>query len=306
MEEKFLLPEGASCGFRALTKGKDGNLYIGSNDGCLYSFDIDSTSFKKASELLPHKTCCTGAYTSVSGKIYVGIYPDGNFFQYDPLTGSTKRFSTLPKGNLGLYCTGFIDLPDGKMLIMTTGGNPGIVLFDPESGKTEIVYEGNTEKETRGFFNGFMDSDRIIANYHESIRIFNWKKMAFEKDLIEDFHESLFLLEKAGDEYYFGGCPSGNMYKISNAKLEVVKKDFPAFNMVNNYHALGDNEFICIGDNGLVMRFNLKTGSFRSHQIDNIADKGMAIQFLSKIPGEDFIVGAHFINSQMFRIKLSM
>ena len=305
-EEKHFLPEGASCGMYSFVKGKENNLYFASHsDSSLYCFDIEKKSFQKLSVLSEKPSCFVGMYVSSSGKIYVGTYPEGSFYQYDPVTGNKKRFSTLPHENLGLYCSDFVDLPDGKMLILTSGGNPGLTLFNPATEECQIVYRGEPEKEIRGFFNGFMDDERILVNYYNSVRIFNWKKFVFEGYLIEDFPEALSLVEKVDDYYYFSGSPSGNMYRMGRDGITIAKDDFPNFNMVRNYYYLGNSEFICVGDNGLVMRFNLKTGKMVSHQIDNVSDSGMGMQFLDKIPEEDFVIGAHFINSQMFRINLS-
>ena len=304
-EEKFFLPEGANCGMRAFTKGIDNKLYFGSGDGALYSFDVDRKVFNKVAVMSEENLCCVGIYASSSGKLYVGLYPKGEFFQCDPVTGEAKRFSVIPHENMGCYCSGFIDLPDGRLLVNVTGGKPGIAVFDPVIEKDEIVYRGNPEREIRGFFNGFLDDERILVNLYDCVRIFNWRKLIFEGDMItSDLNDHIFLLEKADDAYYFSGPLTRKMYKLSATGIEVVKVDFPLFNVVNNFHYLGDNEFICLGDNGLVMRFNLKTKKMLTHQIDNITDSGMGIQFLAKIPGEDVVIGAHFINSQMYTINL--
>lgn len=304
------LPKGANYGFRTLSLFKDEGgrekfCFASSADGALYSFDLETESFERLALLVEGGTFFTGTYPSSSGAIYAGNYPDGALFQYNPKKRNVRRFDTLPKGDLGLYCTGFIDLPDGRMLILTTGGNPGICVFEPDSGNVEIVYRGNPANETRGFFNGHLDQERVLAHYHDRVRIFNWRDLRFEDDLIPTFHEPFGLLTKVNGDYYFGCIRSGAMLRSRGGTISQVKDDFPNMNIVANFHHLGVDDFACVGDNGLSMRFNLKTGQLQSRQIDNESSRGMGLQFLRHVPGEDIVVGAHFINSQMFKIDLN-
>ena len=290
--EKHPLPEGANCGHRSLVRADDATLYLTSTNGSLYAFDLDTRTFKKRAVLFEGKTFLAGAYVSGSGRLYVGNYPEAYIVEYDPATGNVRRFETLPRDGLGLYTMGFIDLPDGTLLALTVGGNPGITVFDPRTGSREIVYHGDPEHEARGFFDGFLDDDRVLVTYRHRVRTFNWQTRAFEDDLISDFPEAIFKMVEADGARYFSGHQSRSMYKLRGGEVSVARKDFPDLNLVSNYHYLGGGEFICVGDNGLFMRFNLDSGDRVTRQIDNVTDRGMGLQFLSKIPGEDVVVGA--------------
>lgn len=305
-EEKHVLPKGSNCGMNSFVKGNNNDLYFASHAGSsLYKFDLDSKQFQKLAVLSKTSSCFVGSYFSSSGKIYVGTYPTGCFYQYDLEFGNVKKFETIPGENIGLYCTSFIDLPDGKMLIMTAGSNPGISMFDPKTETCEIIYGGNPEQEPRGWFNGFLDEDRILIRYPHDLRVFNWKNLGFEKNMLDDFPDKICQMEKVGEDYYFTGNPSRKMFRLTQGEITPVKDGFPNFNLPTRLHHLGNREFICMGDNGLAIRFGLDTGEMRSHQVDNESDCGMGLQFLDKVPGEHVVIGAHFINSQMFRIDLS-
>jgi hypothetical protein len=167
-----------------------------------------------------------------------------------------------------------------------------------------VLHRGEAEKEWHGFFDSALDDERVIVNYAHRVCAFNWKRGKFEEDLIADFPEEIFKMTEVEGARYFTGHHSRSMYKLNDGKVSVAKTDFPNMNMVYNYHYLGNGEFAAMGDNGLFMRFNPGTGDMVVHQIDNVSNRGMGLQFLSKIPGEDVVVGAHFINSQMFKVAL--
>ena len=305
-EEKHYLPDGVNCGYLSFVKGGDGNLYFSSGDGCVYRFDPLRKAFNKVVQFFDKHVMLIGTHRSASGRIYAGTYPEGSLCEYDPSNGQKRIVPTMPRENLGLYCVSFIELPNGKILALVVGSRPGLCLYDPGAGECHVVYEGDCKTETRGFFNGYFDDDRIIVNYFAGgLRLFNWKKCVFEGTLLQKVPESLFKMERVGDAFYCCGYPSRKMYKLEDGAIAVVSEDFPNGNFVNNFHDIGNGEFACIGDNGLFMKFGLDKSALRSSQLDNVSEKGMGLQFLYKVPSEEYVIGAHFIDSQMFRINLA-
>ena len=306
-EEKILLPDGVSCGHHGFQKGRGNIFYIASTNGCLYEFELEQKKFKKLIRLmrLMDKSFICGSHFSSSGKVYVGRWPDGNFWEYDTDSGQAKRYETIPGIKKGLYCSDFIDLPDGRMLILTSGVQPAVIMYNPETGERSIVSRGNPENESRGFFNGIIDEERILVNfkYYGGVRVFNWRSLSYE-GVFSDIPEYCYKMEKVDGDYYCSGFPSGSMYRIKDGKAIKVWGKFPDGNLVNNFHYLGKGEFVCMGDNGLAMKLNLNDGTMVSRQVDNVSQKGMGLQFLYKVPDNDFVIGAHFICSQMFRINL--
>jgi hypothetical protein len=303
-EEKHLLPEGTNCGHRSLTLADNDTIYVPSTTGELNAFNLNTKTFEQRATLFPGKTFLIEAYLSQSGKFYIGNYPTALITEYNPQSGEVRKFETIPRDGLGLYSMGFIDLPDGRLLVLTVGGRPGISIFDSESGAVETIYRGNPEEESRGFFDSALDDDRVLINYRDRLRVFNWRTASFEEDLISGLGEAVRKTLKVGDAHYFSGIFSGDMYRLKDGEITVVKSDFPNLSKISNFHHLGGDEFMGMGDNGLLMRFSLSSDGMVTHQIDNVTDRGMGMQFLDKVPGEDVVVGAHFINAQMFNINL--
>jgi|GEM_PF-1226415 len=302
--KKYILPDGVSRGNSGFIKGRGDIFYIAANNGYIYEFNLTERIFKKLAKVMEESFIC-GIYVSRSGKIYVGRWPDGNFSEYDPVLGRVKQYETIPGIEKGLYCSDFIDLPDGRMLVLVTGRKPAILVFEPNRGNLSIVYYGDSKDWTKAFFDKFIDEERVLVNgkQYGGVSIFNWKKFEIE-GIFADIPEHCFKMEKADGYYYCCGYPSGSLYKINDKKVEKVWERFPEGNIVQNLHYIGNGEFVCLGDNGLAMKLNLKKRELISKQVDNISTKGMRFQFFYKIPDENFIIGSHFINSQMFKINL--
>lgn len=119
-DRKIHLP-GDEVGAYAFVRGSDGNLYMGSFDGVIYRYDFDGDEIAEVARPFVGRrgTWFMGGAASRAGKIYMGVYPTGEFCEYDVAGGSAEVFSPMPEDGTGHYAREFVELPDGTILIET-------------------------------------------------------------------------------------------------------------------------------------------------------------------------------------------
>jgi len=256
-EFKYNLPDGEGIGYRSFIEGGDGHLYFGTARGCIYRFDMKKKQFVElACPFTDDKYRIMAMLYSSDDKVYLGVYPSGEFCELDLKNDCLKKFNPLPDKGMGNYLTDFLELPDLSILLLITGANPGIFLYNPLGNKIISIYTGDPDNEARGFFCGFLDHDRLIINYtaaqNNRARVFNWKNAAFEEDLFKATQGNFISLTRAEDCFYGVGYPSGKIYKIKDGRSSLAIEGFPNGNFLGKIHHVEENEFMGMGDNGLL------------------------------------------------------
>ena len=304
-DERYNLPEGEK-GAYGFVRGTDGRLYLGTFSGKLYSFDLDQREFQGISRPFTSGQMVWGGGSSSLGKVYMGVFPTGEFCEYDINTGSLKIFNPMQKENLNFYARSFVELPDKKILIGIGGAKPNLLIYDPLTEEYQKVCSWSSDESPFIFFETFFDKERLIVNFFKGggLKLFNWKEKKFEGPFLPESPEHIWGLVKVRDLFYGVGYLSGRVYRIENGKIEVAKEKFPYGNKLHRIHHLKGDEFVGLSDNGLFIRFNLSKNEFSSFQIHSESDNGMSIQMLEKIPGKEMVIGSHYINMQIFKIDL--
>ncbi len=304
-DERYRLPEGEK-GAYGFVRGTDGKLYLGTFSGRLYSFDLDQREFQEIAHPFTDGQMIWGGGASSLGKVYMGVYPTGEFCEYDINTGSLKMFRPMPKENLGFYARQFLELPDEKVLIGIGGASPNLLIYDPRTEEYQKVYSWSSGESPFMSFECFFDEERLVVNLLKGggLKLFNWRKKKFEGPFLREAPEPVWGLVKVRDVFYGLGYSSARVYRIEDGQIEVAQEEFPYGNRLSRIHHLKGDEFIGLSNNGLFIRFNLSTNEFSSFQIHNESDNGMSIQMLEKIPGKDWVIGSHYINMQIFKIDL--
>ena len=307
-DHRYPLPEGER-GAYGLVRGTDGRLYLGTHTGRIYAFDFQGPRLEEVARPFTNGQMVWGGGVSSSGKVYMGVYPTGEFCEFNPASGTVEVVRPIPNEDLGLYATSFVELPDKTMLIVVAGAQPGLFVYDPSRKECSRVY---AEDSTTGFCyrpHCFWDSDRLImsplAGEDRSLRLFNWRTRTFEPTRWgRGLTDTILSMIKAESGFYATGYPSGRFYQAVEGDLRVVQEGVGHGHIFNTLHHVRDDRIVALSDNGLFVKFDLTTGLESSFQVRNQSDTGMRIQFLSWIPGTETVVGSHYICMQMFRIKL--
>jgi len=306
-DRRYALPqgEGATGG---ITCGADGKVYFGTRSGRLYSFETERELMAEVARPFVNGEFIWGAGASTKGRIYLGVYPTGEFCEYDIRTGSLDTFTPMPGESQGLYARQFVELPGGNMFVTITGTKPAYLIYDPDRKTYRTFFPESLEKGKSCFFSCPADEERLVVHFKKEIRLLNWKTMRFEDRLLEKIpeHETgIYSIIRVGTHFYGVGVPSGSIYRIQEGMVRVVKDDIPYGNLLK-IHSLGkEGEFVGLGDNGLVLKFNLNTKKQTFFQIRNESNSGMQVHMLEKICGKSLVIGSNFNNLQIFRIDLS-
>ena len=101
--------------------------------------DMSSRIFERLTDPLPDRHIWSGG-ASRNGKVYMGVYPTGQFCEYDIRTGSCEVYAPMPEGTRGVYVQGFSELPDGRILVGLDGAKPSFVIYNPVSQRIESIH----------------------------------------------------------------------------------------------------------------------------------------------------------------------
>lgn len=307
-EQIYPLPAGER-GAYGFTCGSDGRLYLGTFSGRVLAFNVKERIFQEIARPFRHGQMVWGGGTSSLGRIYMGVYPTGEFCEYNICNGSLKVFNPVPqRGKLSLYARQFIELPDKRILVVIWGAENCLLFFDPLTGKWNQYQPPRCNSASAPArhslsFQCFYDDDLLVSN---DLQLFSWKTMECQGQLCRLPRGEITVenLVKVGNFFYGVGYPSGYIYVITQGRARAVKKDIPEGNRPKIHCLDGDAEWVAIGENGLCIRFNLKTKVSSSLQMRNESRNGMDIMMLMKVPGKKIIVGSHYISMQLFCINL--
>jgi WD40 repeat protein len=295
------LPEG-EYGIYGMEKGSDGKIYFSSFTGKLHAYDIDKNELQCICQLFEEQLVWGSGVSRKFGRVYMGVYPTGEFYQYDLQTGTHKAFKTV-KATKGCYARYFKELHNGCILVMTTGATHAWSVFDPatETLKTfEISESINPHRRPMGRSIICLDDERILYSTQKGVCCFNWKEGICEDVYIETDSPFYFLFAIKNE--FFGMVEDGSIYQFDKTGLTPVMNGFPEGNIPMNIHVTADNSLVAAGDNGLIMKFDLKSGLNESFMLPNKSTKGLALHALKKHPKKNIAVGSQFINTQIFKL----
>ena len=299
---KYSVPD-AQYGAYGFVRGSDGNLYLGFFGGKIYMFDMAARSFSMVAHPFPDRLVWGGG-ASQMGKIYMGVYSTGEFCEYDILTRKYDVFAPMPKDSLSHYASEFAELPGGRILVYIQGAKPTFVLYDPASKRIEKKYALDLHaKASRSL--AALDSERVIFSSGDAVKVFNIVAGSFESDLLSKIPESFHYLNRCGEAFTAVSLSSGGMYRFDRNGYALLKDKLADNNVPSGgVHAVDSRTYACVGDNGLFTRFDSETGREEHLQLPNETSCGMNLQMLKKDPHSHFVVGSHFINSQVFCLNL--
>lgn len=302
---KYPVPD-EQYGPYGFTRGSDGKLYAGFFGGGIYSFDFETGKFTMRTKPFGDDKLIWGGGASLKGKIYMGVYPTGEFCEYDIHSGDCNVFSPMPKENLGFYAQDYFELPDGKMLVFISGAKPAILIFNPAKKQIEKICDVAMEDKNCGRFFSLLDNERVIYSAKNSIKVFNFTKAALDGEFITDIPETFSYIRRFNDSFFAVGLYLGKIYKFDKNGFSVVKENLKNGNIANGgIHHFRNNKFVCLGDNGLFTKFDTETGKEECLQIQNESSTEMKLQMFRKNPRSNTVVGSHFINSQIFSLDLN-
>jgi hypothetical protein len=302
-EERFPLPRGEK-GAYGFARGADGNLYLGKALGKILRFDMRRKRLTVAAHPFKDGQWIWGGGASSRGRIYMGVYPTGEFAEYDIASGRCRNIRPKLKRGVAHYACRFLELPDGNMLVGVGGGEFSLFVHNPRTRALMKIFSGDAggRLDAFPFLHAFYDEHSIIVDSKKGLLLFEWKKRIF-RTLVRRTPEKVLAIQRAGKEFFGIGYPTGTLYRIGRRTCEAVKTEFPNGNRLLAAHQISGDEFCGLGDNGLFMRFSTATGRKRCLQVRNSTRTGMAIQFLKASPNGKRVVGAHFINMQMYVIN---
>jgi len=296
-------PEG-EYGIYGMEKGNDGKLYCGSATGKLHSYDIDKNEFTFICRIFENRLTWGAGASRRYNRIYIGVYPTGEFYEYNPETKKCKVFKTV---NLekGCYARYFRELHDGSILIMTTGAKYAWSVFNPateELKSFEIPEKKAHDKRPVGRNVILLDDERFLYSSKKAVCCFNWRLGKNEEDYLECSEPFMFIFEY--NKKFFGMNMDEKIYEFDKKGATPVMDAFPEGNRPMNIHIASDNSLIAVGDNGLVMNFDFESGIKKSFRVPNTTTKGLVLHSLKKHPEKNIVVGSQFINTQIFTLDL--
>lgn len=198
-----------------------------------------------------------------------------------------------------------MELPDGTMLFCICGARILLVKYDPHTGSFEKIFLRYSKAEFNGFIylQGMFDKTHLLISRKSGLDLFDINTHEL-KPYIDGLPHQVLGIVKSGQDLYGVEYGSGKIIRIRYKKSECVKDDIPGGNLLCELYHLGGSEFCGLGDDGLFVRFDLRTGGHRTLQVRNSSRKGMSIISLCKVPGKEMLVGSHFINERIFKIDL--
>ncbi|MFA7186108.1 MAG: hypothetical protein WC082_14505, partial [Victivallales bacterium] len=226
------MPEG-EYGIYGIEKGNDGKIYLGSFTGKLHSYDLDQNEFRLIRRIFDNATANVHRLVWGSGvsrrynRIYMGVYPTGEFYEYDPQTGTCESFKTV-NSQRGCYARYFKELHNGKILIMTTGAVHAWSIYDPENKKLktfEIPQEKAQYVRPTGRNVILYDEERILYSSKHAVNCFNWKTGRLEKDFLEISKSFSFIFEFNGK--FYGMTADGGIHSFTPKGTIPIMAGFP-------------------------------------------------------------------------------
>ncbi len=299
------LPD-AQFGAYGMALGTDGRLYIGFFGGRIYAFDARDRTFTRVADPYDDPRHLTwGGAASRAGRIYMGVYPNAAFTEYDISSGSHHVVKPLPEGTRGAYARDFVELPDGRMLILLKGSHPGVIIYDPQSGKMDAhvpIHCGTVEVYAPGTL-CLLNDDHVIYGGHDALHTFNFKTLTWGADYLSALAEPLGWMCPQNGGFLACGQLEGRLYHVDRSGCRELATGVDSGNRVSGgVHAVDDDTWVGLGDNGLAARFSLTRGPLATRQLDNETATGLSLHALCKDSATHHIVGSHFINSQIFHI----
>ena len=309
LESEWIRVPDAQWGPYGLVEGSDGKLYAGFFYGRIYSFDLATRKFDcKADPFAgqtPGRLTWAGA-ASRAGRIYMGVYPTGEFTEYDIASGHFHTVAPLEGTPFGVYANQFLELPDGRMMVMLYGARGEVLIYNPATRRIEARREipcREWQSKSRSLCH--LDDGRVIYAADKTLKTFNYQSMEWEDDFLTGLPDKFLWIESVAGRFYTAGLESDGVYEISRSGCRLIETGLSHGNRVHRgIHAIGDDRFACLGDNGQFVRFSLTTGPLDVVQIDNKSSTGMNINTLKKDPRSNRLIGSHFITSQIFQADL--
>lgn len=305
-DTKVVLPEGER-GTYGFVHASDGNLYMGTFTGKIYCFDFEIEKLREVAH--PFSNTDTlgiwGGGADSAGRVYMGTYPTGQFCQYDTASSSWEIFSPMDSDKKGLYASEFLQLPDGRMLVLIQGAEPTLFIHNPSTGNYEILTSWSSRESVFSRLECFFDDHRVVMNTSGKLKLFDWQKQRFDGTLLDEMPEADIHVSRIGDSFY-GTALSGRFYHIENRQSHLLAESpFPPDDNPNGqFHQIEPDEWVVLGKTGMFVRLNVKTGRKRSFRVQNESNTGLRIQMLEYVPQIDRVVGSHFICMQMFNVNL--
>lgn len=308
LESEALSVPDAQFGAYGMAAGADGLLYLGFFGGRIYAFDPDQRSFRKVADPFPNSNKLTwGGCATRAGCIYMGVYPNGAFTEYNPADGSHRIIHPLAEDTKGAYAQDFVELPDGRLLLILKGSHPAVVIYDPASGTlcSHLKIRRNTVEINRAPHSlALLDERHVIYSGANALHTFDFIDLCWKKDYLENPGHPLSWLTRQGDGFLAVG-KDGALLRISRTQCVQLDCGMEGGNRVTGgVHAIGNNRYLCLGDNGQISRFSIDCGVEATGQLDNVTENGLNLHTLHKDPSSDHVVGSHFINSQIFRLDI--
>jgi hypothetical protein len=306
--ESVAVPD-AQWGPYGFVQGTDGKLYAGFFYGRIYSFDPVTKKFEcKADPFVDdnNNRLTWGGAASRAGRIYMGVYPTGEFTEYEIATGNFHTISPLEGTPFGVYANQFTELPDGRMMVMLYGAHGEILIYNPATQRIEARREITCrawQSKSRSLC--LLDEHRVIYAADETVKTFNFHNMEWEEDFLPEAPDKLFWIRSIQGRLYAAGTEAGEVYEVSRSGCRRIETGLRNGNRAaGGIHSIGPDRFACLGDNGLFARFSTATGPLDTVQLDNRSSTGMNINSLRKDPGSNRLIGSHFITSQIFQADL--
>ncbi len=302
---KHRLPAGEQGAYGFAT-GSDGRLYLGTFSGSLYRFDpaddslvVVARPFQTGGE--PTGIVWNGLATR-RGKVYMGVYPTGAFCEYDIASGALRIVEPMPPRNgLGFYARAFLELPDGNLLVFVGGAKPTLFLYAPDSGAPERIAT-EAPLPTALSFEGFLDEGHALVSRDGRLVRFDWRNRRFSGDALQDQSEPIVGLARQRGRLYGVSPESGSVYEIREGRALRIEHGLPLRGgRLIQWIPGEEGLLLSLTDNGLFVRFDPDgRRPSRVRQLPNRSRTGMEMSLFAPQPGGDLVVGAHFINMQLF------
>lgn len=123
---------GADDGSWAVEVARNGTVYIGGTAGGLFSWRAGEPAIRKLAQL---DKVILSVREAPDGRIYIGTFPTGRLFRYDPATGKTEDLGAVVEGEQYASSLAF----DGDTLYIGVGAHPNLIRYDTRTGhKTRV------------------------------------------------------------------------------------------------------------------------------------------------------------------------
>lgn len=306
--ESFAVPDG-QWGPYGFAEGTDGKLYVGFFYGRIYAFDLATKEFECKADPFANtsvKRLTWGGFASRRGRVYMGVYPTGEFTEYNIASGSFHTIAPLEGTPFGTYAKQFAELPDGRMMVMLYGAHGEILIYNPirrqiEARREITCHTGQSKHRSLNL----LDENRVLYAADGAIKVFNFQSMDWEEDFLSKTTEQLAWIGCIQDTFYGVESETGQVYEIRRSGFKPIETGLKHGNRPGGgIHQIAPDLFACLGDNGQFVRFSPTKGHLDSVQVNNRTKNGMNINSLRKDPESNRAIGSHFITSQVFQTDL--